>query len=453
VRPGEAADAVGGTVPAFVAAPSSTAQAAALMRVTAEHDLAVVPRGSGSRLHWGIPPTRCDVVVETIQMGQVIEHAAGDLVARVQAGARIGEVAAVLAAAGQEIALDVPPTATIGGVVADALAGSRRLRYGSPRDLLIGITVVRADGVVARSGGKVVKNVAGYDLGKLFAGSAGTLGLITEVTFRLHPLPAARAWVTADFPGARDAGGSGGPGSAGGAVGGAAAAVAAAANSPLVASAVELSRPRPGGPVAVSVLLEGSAAGVTARAASMARLLSLAGSPAPPDTAPPDTAPPDTAPPDTASADIGSTSIEISTAAPSWWGGVPGPGPGAGGAAGTLLRVTFWVSALGRVLDAIDGAARESGMRPVVHGAAGAGVLSVTLDADAPPAGVGRLVAAIREAIAPGRGGAVVIAAPGRVRSVMGNEAIPGAGLMRAVKDQFDPGGRMAPGRLFEGLS
>ncbi|MCW2929416.1 MAG: glcD, partial [Actinomycetia bacterium] len=306
--------------------------------------------------------------------------------------------------AGQEIALDVPPTATIGGVVADALAGPRRLRYGSPRDLLIGITIVRADGIVARSGGKVVKNVAGYDLGKLFAGSAGSLGLITEVTFRLHPLPAARAWVTAAFARAADAG----------------RAVATAANSPLTASAVELHQPAPGDPVSVGVLLEGSADGTTARAQRLASLLS---------------------------------SAAISQAAPSWWGGVPDPGPGPDGIAGTLLRVTFWVSALGQVLDAIDGAARESGMRPVVHGAAGAGVLSVTLDADAPPAGVARLVAAIREAIPAGRGGAVVVAAPGRVRSVIGDVAIPGAGLMRAVKDQFDPGGRMAPGRLFEGLS
>jgi glycolate oxidase FAD binding subunit len=404
VRPGETADAVGSTVPAFVAAPSSTAQASALMRVAAEHDLAVVPRGSGSRLHWGRPPSRCDVVVETLQMGRVIEHAAGDLVARVQAGARIGEIAAVLAAAGQEIALDVPPTATIGGVVADALAGPRRLRYGSPRDLLIGITVVRADGIIAHSGGKVVKNVAGYDLGKLFAGSAGTLGLITEVTFRLHPLPAARAWVTAAFPRASDA----------------SRAVATAANSPLTASAVELHQPAPGDPVSVGVLLEGSADGATARAERMASLLS---------------------------------SATISRAAPAWWGGAPDPGPGPDGIAGTLLRVTFWVSALGQVLDAIDGAALESGTRPVVHGPAGAGVLSVTLDADAPPAGVARLVTAIREAIPAGRGGAVVIAAPGRVRSVTGNGAIPGAGLMRAVKDQFDPGGRMAPGRLPEGLS
>jgi glycolate oxidase FAD binding subunit len=412
LRPGEAGDAVGGRVPAFVATPSSTAQASALMRVAADHDLAVVPRGSGSRLHWGVPPSRCDVVVETLAMSAVLEHAAGDLVARVQAGARIGKVAAVLRAAGQEIALDVPPTATIGGVVADALAGSRRLRYGSPRDLLIGTTIVRADGVVARSGGKVVKNVAGYDLGKLFAGSAGTLGLITEVTFRLHPLPAARAWVTAAFPRAGDA----------------AAAVATAANSPLTASAVEVNRPAPGDPVSVGVLLEGSAAGVLARAERMATAMGAA-------------------------VTTGAAPATVASHPPSWWGGAPGPGPGPDGAAGTLLRVTFWVSALGQVLDAIDGAARDGGTRPGVHGPAGAGVLSVTLGGQAPPAGVAVLVAAIRAAIPAGRGGAVVVAAPGRVRSVTGNGVIAGAGLMRAVKDQFDPGGRMAPGRLFGGLS
>ncbi len=166
-----------------------TEEAAAVMRVAAEHELAVVVRGGGSRLA-GVPrPSRCDVVIDTSLMSRVVEHAAGDLVARLQAGARMGDVAAVLARAGQEIALDVPGDASVGGVVASGLAGPRRLRYGTPRDLLIGITIVRADGTVAKSGGKVVKNVAGYDLGKLFAGSAGTLGLITEATFRLHPLP------------------------------------------------------------------------------------------------------------------------------------------------------------------------------------------------------------------------------------------------------------------------
>jgi hypothetical protein len=187
----------------------------------------------------------------------VVEHSHGDLVARVQAGALMRDVQAALAQAGQEIALDVPAGASVGGIVASGLAGPRRLRYGTPRDLLIGITIVRADGTIAKSGGKVVKNVAGYDLGKLFAGSAGTLGLITEATFRLHPLPAARAYVTAEYI----------------AVSVACDAVAAAANSPLVSSAVELTRAEPAGPIQVGVLLEGSADGVAARAARMADLL------------------------------------------------------------------------------------------------------------------------------------------------------------------------------------
>ncbi len=197
-----ASDAVagaGGLVPSFVAFPASTDEASALLRVAAAHDLAVVPRGAGTGLGWGLPPVSCDLVIDLQAMDQVIEHAAGDLVARVQAGATMGHLASVLASAGQQLAVDAPADATVGGVVATGTAGPRRFRYGAPRDLLIGITVVRADGVVAHSGGKVVKNVAGYDLGKLFSGSQGTLGLITEVTFRLHPLPAAVAWVTGDF--------------------------------------------------------------------------------------------------------------------------------------------------------------------------------------------------------------------------------------------------------------
>ncbi|MBO0822126.1 MAG: FAD-binding oxidoreductase, partial [Nocardiopsaceae bacterium] len=181
VHDGSPADAIGDVIPALVAAPSSVDEVSALLRTAATRGLSVVPRGGGSRLGWGSPVTACDLLVDMTRMDRVLEHAAGDLVARVQAGARMGDVAATLAGAGregagQEIALDVPADATVGGVIASGLAGPRRLRYGTPRDLLIGITVVRADGTVAKSGGKVVKNVAGYDLGKLFAGSWGTLG-------------------------------------------------------------------------------------------------------------------------------------------------------------------------------------------------------------------------------------------------------------------------------------
>src|ERR1700730_3505636 len=229
---GSASDAVAGMVPSFVASPSSTSEAASLMRAAASAELAVVPRGAGTGLAWGAPPGRCDLVVDLRAMDQVIEHAAGDLVARVQAGATTGHLAAVLAAAGQELPRDVPADATVGGVVATGTAGPRRFRYGAPRDLLIGLTVVRADGVGSHSGGKVVKNVVGYDLGKLFSGSQGTLGLITEATFRLHPWPAAMAWVTGEFGPAERAG--------------VCSAVASAAGSALAPSAVELDWP--GGP-------------------------------------------------------------------------------------------------------------------------------------------------------------------------------------------------------------
>ena len=404
-----------GVVPAFVAAPASTDEAAAVMRVAAEHELAVVVRGAGGRLGWGTPPSRCDLVIDLSRMTAVVEHSAGDLVARIQAGARMGDVAAALAQAGQEIALDVPDQATIGGVVATGLAGPRRLRYGTPRDLLIGITIVRADGTVAKSGGKVVKNVAGYDLGKLLAGSAGTLALITEATFRLHPLPAAKAYVTAEYV----------------AVGVACDAVAAAANSPLVASAVELSRPEPGCPIRVGVLLEGSADGVAARAMRMADLLGQA---------------------------------EASSEAPAWWPGAP-----AVDGAATLVRVSCWVSALPMVLDAIDAAARDAGVSPTIGGSAGAGLLYLHLGGDGTPggaaqrgraasAGIGDIagfVTALRAALAEERGGVVVLAAPGSVREALAGDggmagAVPALRLMWAVKDQFDPGHRMAPGRFPE---
>src|SRR5450755_2116182 len=255
VRAAGKADAVGGVVPSYVATPTSTQEASAVLRAAAGLGLAVVPRGCGTRLDWGAPPSRCDLVVDTRLMDTVLEHAAGDLVARVQAGVRLDRLADVLGQASQRLALDPPGSespanggdlaeggtgvcgtgvcGTVGGLIATGVAGPLRLRFGSPRDLLIGITMVRADGTVARAGGKVVKNVAGYDIGKLLAGSYGTLGLITEATFRLHPLPEAVAYVTAEFGPAQRAA--------------AAAALQSAAASALVPSAVELDWP-PGSP-------------------------------------------------------------------------------------------------------------------------------------------------------------------------------------------------------------
>jgi len=411
-------DAVAEVVPAFAALPASTEEASALLRVAAVHGLTVVPRGAGTGLGWGQPPASCDLVVDMRLMDQVIEHAAGDLVARVQAGATMGHLASVLASAGQELALDAPARATVGGVIATGTAGPRRFRYGAPRDLLIGITVVRADGVVAHSGGKVVKNVAGYDLGKLFAGSQGTLGLITEATFRLHPRPAAVAWVTGDF----------GPSG----LAGAASAVAAAAGSALVPSAVELdwSGGQPQGPLVlrVGVLLEGTPSGVAERASQMSELLSSAG---------------------------GTPVVALSEEPFRWRDELP-----ESGMPGTVVRISFWVRQLGEVLNALALAGVSAGKRPSVSGPAGAGLLYARLDEGSEPRTAERFVRGLRERLdsvldggaAGPRGSMTVLAAPPPVMADVGAYGlygtVPGAALMHAVKDQFDPGHRMFPGRL-----
>jgi glycolate oxidase FAD binding subunit len=417
IREAAPPDAVAGVMPSFVASPGGTGEASELLRVAAAYDLAVVPRGAGTGLGWGAPPARFDLVIDMQAMDQVIEHAAGDLVARVQAGATIGHLASVLAAAGQQLALDAPADATVGGVVATGTAGPRRFRYGAPRDLLIGITVVRADGVVAHSGGKVVKNVAGYDLGKLFAGSQGTLGLITEVTFRLYPLPAAVAWVTGDF----------GPSD----LAAAASAVAAAAGSALVPSAVELVWPGgPGSPadalvMRVGVLLEGTPSGVTERAGRMSDLLESAGA---------------------------TPTVALSPVPFRWWETVP-----EAGSPSTVVRVTFWVARLGEVLDALGAAGESAGVRPAVSGPAGAGMLYACLEEGTEPDGAARFVTTLRERLAgpagsAPRGSVTVLAAPPPVRAAAGAYGpVPGGALMRAVKDQFDPGNRMFPGRLAGG--
>jgi FAD/FMN-containing dehydrogenase len=139
-----------------------------------------------------------DVVLSTHRLNRLLEYEPGDLTAIVEAGMRLSELQAVLAGHGQMLGLDPPGDPTIGACLAGDLSGPRRHRYGAMRDLVIGVTVVLADGTIASSGGKVVKNVAGYDLGKLFAGSRGRLGLVARVALRLHPRPAAEATVVAD---------------------------------------------------------------------------------------------------------------------------------------------------------------------------------------------------------------------------------------------------------------
>ncbi len=162
------------------------------MRAAGAEGRRVRIRGGGTK-PWGRPGETAEVDVSTEGLGRLVEHNKGDLTAVFQAGLPLARAQEALAEAGQMVALDPPigegDQATIGGVVATGDSGPLRQRYGAPRDLILGITVALSDGTVARAGGKVIKNVAGYDLAKLFTGSFGTLGLIVEVVMRLHPRP------------------------------------------------------------------------------------------------------------------------------------------------------------------------------------------------------------------------------------------------------------------------
>lgn len=182
--------------------PSTASEAAGALAEASAAGQAVRILGAGSKLRWGRPGREPDLRLSTRGLDAIREHNAGDLTAVLEAGVPVARARAAFAAAGQMLALDPwlgqGQEATVGGILATADSGPLSHRYGSPRDLVLGMTVVLADGTVARSGGQVIKNVAGYDVAKLFCGSLGTLGLIASVNVRLHPVPEATVTATGE---------------------------------------------------------------------------------------------------------------------------------------------------------------------------------------------------------------------------------------------------------------
>ena len=209
----------------------------------------MVVRGAGTKLDWGMPPRRLDLIIDTHRLTGVVEHAAGDLITVVRAGTPLADLGPAPASSSRWTRrCPAPPSAARSRPTP---AGRGAMLYGTARDLLIGITVVRPDGTVARAGGKVVKNVAGYDLGKLFTGSYGTLGADHRVRVPPAPAPAGARGRPRAAP-AADAG----------------ALVAAVLAAQVVPAAVEIDAPATG-PVELAVLVEGTAAGVRDRAARL----------------------------------------------------------------------------------------------------------------------------------------------------------------------------------------
>jgi glycolate oxidase FAD binding subunit len=405
-REATAEDAVDGVAPSFVVEPGSTEETSELMRFANDQDLAVAPRGGGTTMTLGNPPRELDLILSTTRMNGVVEHVPGDQVVRVQSGIRLRDLQERLAGSDQMLGVNPPEEgegATVGGVVATNSSGPRRYRYGTIRDLIIGITVVLADGTVAKAGGKVVKNVAGYDLSKLFTGSLGTLGVIAECNFRLHPRPEVARTVAVELPDTASAGG----------------ASQAILHAQIVPSAVELYWS--GDTRLLTVLIEGIPTGVEAQAETTSHILGSFG--------------------------------EVRTLSDEGAGSLAQSGPPGAGEDEVAVKISAPPAELAGVLDSTLGASSRRGITPRVTGHAGIGVTYVGLSGGDEESR-SQVVEELRE-IWLRRGGSVVVreAPPAfKERVEVWGPIGTRLELTRRVKEKFDPRGILNPGRFVGGI-
>jgi glycolate oxidase FAD binding subunit len=396
LAPASSDHAVIGVEPASVVAPANEAELSELLGRAFEDERAVVVSTNATKLDFGPPPVRLDVRVELSQMARSVDHSAGDLVVRVAASLPFADLRDKLAEADQRLSIDeVVPGSSVGGVVATGLSGPLRYRYGNVRDLILGVRFVRADGQIAKAGGSVVKNVAGYDLTKLLCGSQGTLAVLTECIFRLHPIPRRALTVSAELPDAS-----------------AAIAAQAIAQSNLDVTAVEYNLE--GGVSSLAVLLEGSHEGVERRAAGVAEILAIGAAP--------------------------SRTTRLDPEPPSWWGSLPGA---------TVAKATF---APGEAATALSQLRERLDDRFVVRGSIGVGTVTIGIPATVSTADLGELLGALRRAVRPFGGSVSLLrGTPEQNASLDMFGPVPGLDLMARIKDQFDPRRVLGPGRFVGG--
>lgn len=398
VHSATAADAVDGVSPQFLVEPGNADELAAVLRGAQAANLRVVPRGGGTKMEWGHAPRGLDFILSTWRLNRVLEHAWADMTATVEAGCTVASFQHTLAQHGQRLALDPlwPERATIGGVLATNDSGALRQRFGSLRDLILGITVALPDGTLARSGGKVVKNVAGYDLPKLFTGSLGTLGVITQATFRLYPSPAQSRTTTLTAPSREILDQT----------------LQSILDSTLVPSRLQI-RAKPGVLACVDVSFEGSAAGIESQVNLLLRRCVQTGKT---DSSP-----------------------AIWKESEKLWENA---------ASAVLSKVSFLPAQCGAICELVDHHTQPRGMRwQMVAQALGMGWLRLEGGDEESLRGS---IEKLRAEIAAREGSLVVYHCPDKMKSqidVWGDvgNALP---LMRRIKNQFDPDGILNPGRF-----
>jgi len=396
-------DAVEGVEPDFVVEPGSIEEISDVMKLAARGGLAVAPRGGGTKMHIGDPPRRLDFIVSTARMNEVLEHTPGDQIVRLEAGVKLEDLQEHISGSDQMLAIDPPERgASIGGIVATNSSGPRRYRYGTVRDLIIGITVVLHDGTVAKAGGKVVKNVAGYDLSKLFTGSLGTLGVIANANFRLHPRPSVARTVAVEVAEPQQA----------------QAATQAIVHSQVEATAIELHYGE--NEKQLAVLLESIPGGIDAKEETAYFLLKRFG-------------------------EVRTLSDEEADRL--------GPLTPPEVVDEVVLKIGAPPAELAAVLDSVLGAAERKGLtHPRITGHAGTGVTLVGFSGENEDGAAG-FVEEMRE-IWVRRGGNVTLqSAPLTIKQRVSTWDNGGdyLGLVRRVKEKFDPRGGMNPGRFLGG--
>jgi glycolate oxidase FAD binding subunit len=404
----------------MIVEPSSVSEVSDLLASAHRERQRVSIRGAGTKQGWGesVPRSTADIVLSTARLNRVIAHRHGDLTATVEAGATLADVNRTLAQHGQWIPVD-PPWAdrcTIGGVVATNDSGPRRHRFGAPRDLIIGVDIVRADGIVAKAGGIVVKNVAGYDLSRLMTGSFGSLAVIVAATFKLYPLPAASRTVLIDLSDVARRGGPACPHRADTWVGPYGVVASALLSSQLTPTAIELQVP----PSRLLVRFETTASSAQQQAEAVVSMATGAG----------------------ASATVAHGDDEEAV----WADHQQRPWNGDGAVVKITLLPTAVPATLGWMADAM-----RDGEYDVI-GRAGVGVLLARIGGDVERQV--RVVNGLRERLLPPSGSVVVVRGSDDLASHidMWGPLGDGLGVMRAIKHQFDPNGILNPGRGPGGL-